>query len=172
MQASSCPGISRLPDSGNAPLGGLSNRISICRSHKGGNVAISWVRHLICFGKHLLYWCNCMKLQNEGETLRVSGVRELGAANSNSFRDWVRSHLIEGRRNIEIDLSETTFLDSCGLGALISLHKAAQSRQGAVRLLRPQPQVDQILSLTRMHHIFDIVRSESAKPTEAATSQP
>jgi anti-sigma B factor antagonist len=113
-----------------------------------------------------------MKLQNEGETLRVSGVRELGAANSNSFRDWVRSHLIEGRRNIEIDLSETTFLDSCGLGALISLHKAAQSRQGAVRLLRPQPQVDQILSLTRMHHIFDIVRSESAKPTEAATSQP
>src|SRR4051812_23592221 len=109
-----------------------------------------------------------MKIQNQGETLRVSGVKELGAANSNAFRDWVRANLIQGHRNIDIDLSETTFLDSCGLGALISLHKAAQSRQGAVRLLSPQPQVDQILSLTRMHHIFDIVR---AQPCQAATAE-
>ena len=106
-----------------------------------------------------------MKIQNQGETLRVSGVKELGAANSNAFRDWVRSNLVAGHRNIEIDLSETTFLDSCGLGALISLQKAAQSRQGAVRLLSPQPQVDQILSLTRMHHIFDIVRPQPSQPT-------
>jgi anti-sigma B factor antagonist len=104
-----------------------------------------------------------MKIQNQGETLHVSEVKELGAANSNAFRDWVRANLVDGQRNIEIDLSETTFLDSCGLGALISLHKSAQSRQGGVRLLSPQPQVDQILSLTRMHHIFDIVK---AVPTE------
>ena len=100
-----------------------------------------------------------MKIQDQGETLRVSAVKELGAANSNAFRDWVRANMIDAHRNIEIDLSETTFLDSCGLGALISLHKAVQSRQGGVRLLSPQPQVDQILSLTRMHHIFDIVRT-------------
>ena len=111
-----------------------------------------------------------MKIQNEGETLRVSGVKELGAANSNEFRDWVRSNLVETHRNIEIDLSEMTFLDSCGLGALISLHKAAQSRQGGVRLLSPQPQVDQILSLTRMHHIFEIVRSAAPRPTAIATA--
>ena len=111
-----------------------------------------------------------MKIQNEGETLRVSGVKELGAANSNAFRDWVRSNLGESHRNIEIDLSDTTFLDSCGLGALISLHKAAQSRQGGVRLVSPQPQVDQILSLTRMHHIFDIVRTVT--PTPAAVAEP
>src|SRR5690348_505302 len=111
-----------------------------------------------------------MNIQNQGETLRGSGVKELGAANSNAFRDWVRSNLGQGHRNIDIDLSETTFLDSCGLGALISLHKTAQSRQGAVRLLSPQPQVDQILTLTRMHHIFDIVRSQPAQQTMAAAA--
>jgi anti-sigma B factor antagonist len=111
-----------------------------------------------------------MKIQNQGETLRVTGVKELGAANSNAFRDWVRSNLGQACRNIEIDLSETTFLDSCGLGALISLHKAAQSRQGTVRLLSPQPQVDQILSLTRMHYIFDIVRAQPAQQTPAITT--
>jgi anti-sigma B factor antagonist len=111
-----------------------------------------------------------MKIHNQGETLRVSGVKELGAANSNAFRDWVRSNLAQGHRNIEIDLSETTFLDSCGLGALISLHKLAQSRQGTVRLLSPQPQVDQILSLTRMHYIFDIVRSQPAQQAATPTA--
>jgi len=100
-----------------------------------------------------------MKIQNQGETLHVSEIKELGASNSNAFRDWVRSNLVDGHRNIEIDLSETSFVDSCGLGALIALHKAVQSRQGGVRLLSPQPQVDQILSLTRMHHLFDIVRT-------------
>jgi anti-sigma B factor antagonist len=109
-----------------------------------------------------------MKIQNQGETLRVSGVKELGAANSNAFRDWVRSNLVPGHRNLEIDLSETTFLDSCGLGALISLQKAAQCRQGSVRLLNPQPQVDQILTLTRMHYIFDIVRAQPPQPAAVA----
>ena len=103
-------------------------------------------------------------MRSQGETLHVSEVKELGAANSNAFRDSVRANLSADQRHIEIDLSETTFLDSCGLGALISLHKAAQNRQGGVRLLSPQPQVDQLLSLTRMHHIFDIVRSQQQQP--------
>src|SRR5258708_6819204 len=98
-----------------------------------------------------------MKVQTEGETLNITGVKELGAANSQSFRDQVRSAMTDVHRNIEIDLSQTMFVDSCGLGALISLHKATCSRRGTVRLLNPTPPVQQILELTRMHRIFDIV---------------
>jgi anti-sigma B factor antagonist len=100
-----------------------------------------------------------MKIQIQGETLRISEVKELGAANSDNFRDQARAALTVGQKNIEIDLSQTMFLDSCGLGTLISLHKTTCSRNGTVRLLNPTPGVQQILELTRMHRLFEIVNS-------------
>lgn len=99
-----------------------------------------------------------MKVQINGDTLNVTGIKELGASTSNSFRDQVRAALNGAQKFIEIDLSQTSFLDSCGLGALISLHKTVCARNGMVRLLNPTPPVQQILELTRMHRIFDIVR--------------
>ena len=98
-----------------------------------------------------------MKLEIQGDTLRVSAIKELGAAEADEFRDQIRAALADGHRNIEIDLAETTFVDSCGLGAIIALHKNACSRQGKVRLVNPQPAVQQILDLTRMDRILEIV---------------
>lgn len=103
-----------------------------------------------------------MKMETLGDTLRVSEVKELGSANANAFRDWVRSSFSNGQRNIELDMSQATFIDSCGLGALIALHKTACAKHGALRLLSPQPAVRQILELTRMHRIFEIAAPEQA----------
>jgi len=100
-----------------------------------------------------------MKIERNGETLRISEVTELGAVNANEFREQARAAMTDGQKHIEIDLSQTAFIDSCGLGALIALHKTACSLNGSVRLLNPQPPVRQILELTRMHHIFQITRS-------------
>ena len=100
-----------------------------------------------------------MKMQTEGDLLRISEVTQLGAANANAFRDEARAALADGQKHIEIDLSQTTFIDSCGLGALIALHKTACARKGGVSLLNPQPPVQQILELTRMHNIFQITKS-------------
>jgi anti-sigma B factor antagonist len=100
-----------------------------------------------------------MKLNIEGNTVLVSGVKELGAANANQVRDQVKASMSDGQKNIDFDLSETTFVDSCGLGALIAIHKTACSRNGSLRLLHPLPPVQQILELTRMHRIFEIVKS-------------
>jgi anti-sigma B factor antagonist len=99
-----------------------------------------------------------MKTQNNGETLRVSAVTELSAANANSFRDETREAFVDGQRNIEIDLSQTSAVDSCGLGALVALHKTTSSRGGVLRLLNPTPPVQQILELTRMHRIFEVIQ--------------
>ncbi len=99
-----------------------------------------------------------MKVQHNGDSLLITGVKELGATNANAFRDQVRASVSDSHRFIEIDLSETMFLDSCGLGALISLHKTICGRNGLVRLLNPTPPVQQILELTRMHRIFEIVK--------------
>ena len=100
-----------------------------------------------------------MKMEVQGDTLRISEVKELGAANANTFRDAARAAMGEAQRNVEVDLSRTTFIDSCGLGALIALHKTACARKGNLRLLKPQPPVQQILELTRMHRIFEIVKA-------------
>ena len=98
-----------------------------------------------------------MKIEVLGNTLRISGVKQLGAVNANEFRDWVRKSLTQDTRDIEIDLSQMTYLDSCGLGALVTLHKAACNRAGKLRLLAPLPPVQQILELTRMDHVFEVV---------------
>jgi len=98
-----------------------------------------------------------MKSQIVGDILTITGVKELGASNANSFREHARAALTETQTTIEIDLSQTMFVDSCGLGALISLHKLACTRNGQVRLLNPTPPVQQILELTRMHRIFEII---------------
>jgi len=99
-----------------------------------------------------------MKIQVQGDTLCLSGMKELGTANFNLLRDQARAALTPAQKNIEIDLSDIALLDSCGLGMLISLHKTACSRSGVVRLRNPSPGVQQILELTRMHRIFEIVK--------------
>ncbi len=100
-----------------------------------------------------------MKMQIQGDTLRITEVKELDVASSNDFRNQACAALTAAQKNIEIDLSQTVLLDSCGLGTLISLHKTTSNRNGAVRLLNPTPGVRQILDLTRMHRIFEIIKS-------------
>jgi anti-sigma B factor antagonist len=99
-----------------------------------------------------------MKLQIDGETLRISDIKELGAGNANAFRDRARAAMADGQRNIEIDLSQTALMDSCGLGALVALHKTTCNKKGALRLLNPTPSVQQILELTRLHRVFEVVK--------------
>ena len=100
-----------------------------------------------------------MKSEDQGDTLRVGAVQELGAANANAFRDWVRQNLAEHHKNIDIDLEQTRFVDSCGLGALVALHKTVCARKGKLRLLNAQPSVRQILELTRLNRILDVVQT-------------
>jgi anti-sigma B factor antagonist len=100
-----------------------------------------------------------MKIEMRGDTVQISNVKELGAANANVFRDQARGAMTEAQRNIEIDLSQTRLVDSCGLGALIALHKTVCDRKGRLRLINPTSAVQQILELTRMHRILEIVRT-------------
>ena len=100
-----------------------------------------------------------MKLESHGDTLRITDLTQLGAANSNEVRDQARAALAVTHRNIEVDLSATSFLDSCGLGALIALHKSACERNGSVRLLKPLPAVERVLELTRLNRVFQIVKN-------------
>jgi anti-sigma B factor antagonist len=100
-----------------------------------------------------------MKIAREGELLNVSDINELTAANSSSFRDEISSALTGSTVVIEIDLSKTLFMDSSGLGALFALYRSTIKREGVVlRLLNPVPEIEQLLELTQMQQLFEIVR--------------
>ena len=100
-----------------------------------------------------------MKVHGDGETLSITGVKELAASNFQAFREQVQAALTDEHRFIEIDLSQAMFVDSCGLSALAALYRAVSRRRGTVRLLNPTPPVLQILELTRIHGIFEIVKT-------------
>ena len=60
---------------------------------------------------------------------------------------------------VEIDLSKTRFLDSSGLGALFSLYRTVGESSGTtLRLVNPAPEVRQLLELTQMQQLFEIVQ--------------
>ena len=99
-----------------------------------------------------------MNIQNkDSQTTVVSGLLELVAANAAQVRDEIRAALPVTTIYLDVDLSALTFLDSSGLGTLISLHKTLRSRNGTVRLIKPAPNVQQILELTRLHRVFEVI---------------
>jgi anti-sigma B factor antagonist len=100
-----------------------------------------------------------MKIEREGERLTVTEINELTAANSSNFRDEISSALTGSTVVIEIDLSKTLFMDSSGLGALFALYRSTIKREGVVlRLLNPVPEIEQLLELTQMQQLFEVVR--------------
>ena len=98
-----------------------------------------------------------MNTEPNNTTLIVSGIRELTAATASDVKSQVRLHFTDGLTGIDLDCSALDFLDSSGLGTLISLQKIARERGGSFRLLSPRPGVLQVLELTRLHRVFEII---------------
>jgi anti-sigma B factor antagonist len=101
-----------------------------------------------------------MKIEHEGNNLRVSDIPELNAINASIFRDEVRAAMPTDPATIEIDLSQTRFVDSSGLGALFALYKAANNSNDSVtlRLVNPRPSIQQLFELTQLHQLFEIAK--------------
>jgi anti-sigma B factor antagonist len=62
----------------------------------------------------------------------------------------------EGKNNLVVDLQGVRFVDSSGLGALVSGFKNASSRNGNLKLAGLQLQVKSMFELTRLHRVFEI----------------
>jgi len=79
-----------------------------------------------------------MKVGNLEEVLTFGAFKELTAANADMFRKEVHA-AVNGHKVIEVDLSQTTFMDCSGLGALIALRNFARGRNGVMRLGESHP---------------------------------
>lgn len=70
------------------------------------------------------------------------------------MKDLLATLLREGSARIVVDLEQTTFLDSSGLGALIGGLKGARQAGGDLRIARPTPEVLTVFQLTNMDKVL------------------
>lgn len=80
----------------------------------------------------------------------------LDAHNSPELKSMILQQFDADKANLIIDLNEVRFIDSSGLGVLVSGFKNASARNGALLLCSMQPQVKSMFELTRLHRVFDI----------------
>jgi anti-anti-sigma factor len=67
-------------------------------------------------------------------------------------------------RDVVLDLTQVDAIDAAGIGALISLQAAGVY----LKLMNPRPQVREVLKLTNLDSVFEIVESHSICPTRQA----
>jgi anti-sigma B factor antagonist len=80
----------------------------------------------------------------------------LDAHNSPDLKAEMNRLFDSGCINLLIDLKEVRFIDSSGLGVLVSGFKNASTRHGSIKLSGLQTQVKSMFELTRLHRVFDI----------------
>ena len=97
--------------------------------------------------------------------IHVLSVEErLDSGNIDTFKSGAAELLKTGGVGIVIDFTNTKFIDSIGLGALVSILKATTQHDMKVVLCALSPQVRQIFELTRLYRLFDIFENtEDAK---------
>ena len=98
-----------------------------------------------------------MKLEFAEAENAVAVIRPQGRLNMLSapaLRDAVADTVADGRLKIVIDLVDTSFVDSSGLGALIGGLKTARSSGGDLRIARAGDQIMAVLRLTNLHRVL------------------
>lgn len=93
----------------------------------------------------------------EGDDVLVIELREdnLDASNVREFKDGTLA-LIHERTRVVLDLTGVKFIDSSGLGALISCLRQLNGRKGDFRLCGMAKPVRALFELMRMHRVFNI----------------
>jgi anti-sigma B factor antagonist len=98
-----------------------------------------------------------IQINEQGNIVLISVVEErLDAHNSTDLKTRLLSLFEDGKNNMVINLEEVRFVDSSGLGALVSGFKNASARNGSLKLAGLQPQVQSMFELTRLHLVFEI----------------
>jgi anti-sigma B factor antagonist len=92
-------------------------------------------------------------------TILYAREERLDAHNSGDLKTELASLFEAKEKNILVDLKDVRFIDSSGLGALVSGFKNAISHQGSLKLSSLQPQVKSMFELTRLHRVFEIFGS-------------
>ena len=93
--------------------------------------------------------------------LDLNGRITLGEG-SVQLRDAIRGLIGQGKKNVLLNMGEVSYIDSSGLGELVSAYTTAKNQQAEVKLLKLTRKVHDLLQLTKLYTVFDIYDDEAS----------
>jgi anti-sigma B factor antagonist len=108
------------------------------------------------------------RLGGHTAVLRIGG--EVDLYTTPQVKEEVLALIDGGVRRLVVDLSNTAYLDSTALGALVGALKRLREHDGDLRLANPQPRIRKLLEITRLAKVFE-VRDSVAQALEGWDEQ-
>jgi anti-sigma B factor antagonist len=78
------------------------------------------------------------------------------------LRDTIRDLLGKGQKKILLNLGNVTYIDSSGIGELVSAFTSVRNQGGELKLLNLTKKVHDLLQITKLYTVFDIKDDETA----------
>jgi anti-sigma B factor antagonist len=78
------------------------------------------------------------------------------------LREGVRNEIALGKQRIVINLAGVSYIDSSGLGELISAFTAAKNRGITLKLLNLTKRIHELMQITKLYTVFDVFDDEGA----------
>lgn len=91
----------------------------------------------------------------------VSGRIELGEGSS-TIRATVKELLARGQKNILLNLGNVTYIDSSGVGELVSAFTSVRNQGGELKLMNLTKKVHDVLQITKLYTVFHVIDDEAA----------
>ena len=77
-----------------------------------------------------------------------------------TFRDTIRDLAGKGNQKILLNLSEISYIDSSGIGELVSGFTTVRNQKGALKLMGLTKRVQDLLQITKLYTVFDVFEDE------------
>jgi len=100
-------------------------------------------------------------IETAEDVLVVGVVGQLVVGNRQEFKQSVLDEVERGARRVLVDFTETGYVDSSGLGALVSLNKRLREVGGEMRLTALNEDMRTLFELTRLDTLFKLYASRA-----------
>src|ERR687895_1339749 len=97
------------------------------------------------------------KIDDDTHVVAVSG--EIDLFTAPEFKQRMSAPIDEGRSNLIVDLTATTFIDSSSLGVLIGAHRRLKLRGGSLVVVCDNEAIVKTFRITGLDGVFTLVRS-------------
>ena len=77
------------------------------------------------------------------------------------LRDLLIGLLGEGKRHFVLNLAAVDYIDSSGLGQLITIWSSVRNKGGHMTVLNPTKRVQRLFEITRLNKVFEILENET-----------
>jgi anti-sigma B factor antagonist len=95
-----------------------------------------------------------------------------GAGSAPVLLEVVREQVIGGHRKILLNLENVTYIDSSGLGELVSCMTTAKNRGGQLRICNVKARVDDLLRITHLDSVLNFATDEATAIKAFANERP